>query len=74
MRLAYLDDALAHGEHERLEPRIHPELAEDAHEVVAHRADTDVELLGDLLVAQAVGERLQDPLSRGVSCWTERCA
>src|SRR3712207_9124229 len=50
--LADLDDAVAHGEHERLQPRMHTELAEDAHDMVAHRADADVEALGDLLVAQ----------------------
>src|SRR5918999_698798 len=53
----YIDETVAHGEQESLEPRVHPELAEDAHDVVAHRTAADVQASGDLLVAQALGEQ-----------------
>ena len=58
--LGYLHQAMSHREHESLKPRPDLELGEQAGCVAADRANADEKPLGDLFVAQALGQGLQD--------------
>ena len=58
-RLADLDGAVAHREHQGLRARMHPELGEDVHHVDALRADGYAEQPRDLLAIKTSGKRLQ---------------
>src|SRR5918997_6625978 len=58
--LGYLHQAVTHRKNESLKPRPNLELGEQAGRVAADRANADVKPLGDLFVAQALGQGLQD--------------
>src|SRR5437773_2583016 len=60
------DDAVSHGDHERLELRMRAELGQDVDHMGALRLDRDVQLYGDLAVRATVGQRLEHlALARG---------
>jgi hypothetical protein len=48
-------DDVSQGEHEHLQPRVHPQLGQDARHVVALRREAYVQSLGDLLTVEALG-------------------
>src|SRR5215212_5492344 len=65
----YANHAVAHGENQRLQPRVRPELCEDARHVVALRPEAYIESLGDSVAVQTLGEQLQDlPFSGSKAC------
>ena len=57
---AYCHEIMAHGEDQRLESRGGPELGEDVRDMGVDGSDSDMEPLGDLSIAQALGESLKD--------------
>jgi hypothetical protein len=52
---ANVNYAVSQGEHERLQPRVHPEFGQDAGHMVAFCWNAYVEPLGDLLAVEAIG-------------------
>src|SRR5438552_9813843 len=56
---ADVEELLAHGVDDRLHPRMQVQLLEDVAHVVLDRVLGDVEVLGDLAVAHALGHELQ---------------
>src|SRR5207253_3008784 len=56
---ADVEELLAHGVDDRLHPRVQVQLLEDVAHVVLDRVLGDVEVLGDLAVAHALGHELQ---------------
>ena len=48
------------SKNERLQPRVHPQLGQDARHVVALRRDAYVQFFGDLPAVEAFGQRLED--------------
>src|SRR3712207_6115558 len=58
--LRNLYQAVAEGEHQCLQLRMHPQLGQDARHVIALGSDAYVEALGDPGAVEAPGELLQD--------------
>src|SRR4051812_42590449 len=59
---ASLGDSGLHGEDRGLNPVFHMKFVENASHVILDRAVADDELLGDVVVLQALGEQAQDLL------------